>query len=170
MLKLFNNNKKTVVAIALFVLVFLGSWFVPSCSHAADFEFAAGSTFVRGPAAALAANVVWPKILADRGDIYCGLMLIGQSTFKDSLQSNQAAVRCGIVSNVGPVGFGLGAVALQHSDAYNSGKINFNLNISYKIKQWEHQALIVRYDHISNAGTSSPNYGRDMAFLVVRFK
>lgn len=168
---LLRNPKGTVITVLLFLAVFIGMWFLPaSCAKAADFEFAAGSTYIRGTTPAVAATVHWPKVVARRADLYAGVMLIGDSTYRGEYQSNQAVFRVGMINYVGNFGMGIGAVLLQNEDIYNSGNLNYNLNITYKIKNWDHSELALRADHISNAGTSKPNLGRDMLFLTYRFK
>lgn len=168
---LLRNPKGTIITVLLFLTIFLGMWFLPaSCAKAADFEFAAGSTYIRGTTPVVAANVIWPKIVAKRADLYVGVMLIGDSTYRGEYQSNQAVFRAGLINYVGNLGFGIGGVVIQNEDIYNSGKLNYNLNITYKIKSWEHSELAFRADHISNAGTSKPNLGRDMLFITYRFK
>lgn len=169
-MSLFRNPKGTVLAVLTFLAIFLGMWFLPAKCHAADFEFGAGSTYIRGSTPTVAGTVFWPKVVANRADLYAGVMLIGDSTYRDQYQSNQAAFRFGMINYVGNLGFGLGGVVLQNEDIYNSGKLNYNLNITYKVKEWEKYELAFRVDHISNAGTHAPNLGRDMLFLTLRFK
>ncbi len=161
----FGNSKKVIIILIIMICAFLIPFFIKSC-RASDLDMMVGSTVVRGETSVIGLNWVDPRAIGNFADIELGAYLIGQSNWNGQINKNQAAVHAQVVSHFKKLLIGIGVGHLQHSDAYNSGSIEFSLSLQYPIyKQW-----YVRYQHFSNSGTDHPNYGRDMVLLTYRFK
>jgi hypothetical protein len=160
----FGNSPALVPLLILVVALFIAG-FVKSC-HAAEFEFTGAYTALRGPASAMGAKVIVPDLIGTAADGACGFMLIGASTYEGVHQIPQAVAHCQLLSHVTPrFSVGIGLAKLQHADAYNSGAINFSLELEYRV--W--RQIYVGWQHFSNSGTSDPNLGRDLPFIAVRW-
>ena len=162
---LFNNPKKETWIILAFILLFIVALTVSSRANSAEMEISYGKTIVRGQADVLALTAVFPR-QQGATDLFAGMMLVGSYDYSNyRTMPNQVFLRAGMTPHVGKWGFTLGVVAKQHNDVINSGMINFNLGIDYHV--WS--GLRLAYNHISNAGTSEPNIGRDMILASWRF-
>jgi hypothetical protein len=173
---LFNNPKRSVYAIIAFLVLFVVGAAFSTC-HSAELDLAYGQTVIRGKTDVIMATVVAPRAVGGDVDLYAGAILIGTSTgpyhspdmfpneYKTVEVSNQIMARAGCMVHINRLGMGLGLAAIQHDDLFNSGKLNFNLVLDFRLGKH----LRVSYNHISNAGSSSVNLGRDMATLGWRF-
>lgn len=159
--RLFRNPKAAIIAIVIFLALFLATFAVRADT---TFSFEGGSTVVRGPAPALALVVDQKDVIAGRADVQYTLNLIGSSTWRGEDQPNQIVAGVQVVNGFGPVDFGLGLAVMQNEDAYNSGDVNFSLSVRYTYKR---VSVVLR--HYSNAGSSFPNYGRDVLMASWRF-
>jgi hypothetical protein len=196
----FNNPKKVVYAIVTFVLLFILALATKChAAESSYMSIRGGVTAIRGPTQVLELSLSTPvpdgsggRLVSDARLEY-GVLLIGTSTYTGcdkttttppssfipdpgfkpvtycaapvGEQTNQAAGFVRYVDGYGPIDIGLGLVAMQHEDAYNSGRLNFNLMLGY-----HHGRFSVRLNHISNAGSSRPNLGRDMVLVGWSFK
>ena len=158
------------VQIAVFTVIIL--LLLGFCSHAnaAELDIMGGSTVVRGPTGVIAMNLVFPKQIANYGNIELGLDIIGKSNFHcpnlSECNNNQAVVHAEVVAPIKYLGeLGIGLAHIQHEDAYNSGSINFSLSLEHKV----YKSVYFRYQHFSNAGTTAHNEGRDMVLFGWRF-
>jgi len=133
--------------------------------NAADpaFEPEVGATVLRGPAAALGASVRWPEAGPGTSDWECGLFLIAEYDYSDSLQPTQAVANCLLVFHVidKRVDFGAGGAYLHKTDAINGSNLNFALLARFRITD----RLTISWRHWSNAGIVRPNAGRDVVLL-----
>lgn len=162
--RLTRNPNKAQIAILVFVLLFLGS-LATQCRAEPVAQFELGSTVARGVAPVVGLSVIWPDAGPKDADFECGVQLIGTSTFKNEDQSNQAAFQCLLVDGYKKLDLGLGVVYLQNTDGYNGSNTNFSLKFGYRFTD----RISLSWRHWSNAGTSKPNYGRDMLVLGYRF-
>lgn len=161
-------GNKTAVKIVLItaIVCFLAGFFVTKCQGAERMDFVAGSAVVRGSAGAFGLNVCEVKAIANFADLCGGFLLISDSTWRGQYSDYQSMVHAQVVAHAwGGFELGIGAARLQHDDAYNSGRINFSLSLEHRI----YRNLYVRYQHLSNAGTSKPNAGRDLLLAAWRF-
>jgi Lipid A 3-O-deacylase (PagL) len=161
-----GNSPGVKVAIVTAILLFLSAFFVKSCrGDELHMDYLAGSAVVRGPAGAMGMLVCDERKIAGFADVCGGFYLIGDSNW-NGYNSYQAVVHAQVVSRL-KYGFelGIGVAKIQHSDAYNSGAINFSLSLEHQI----YKNLYLRYQHFSNAGTNIPNTGRDLLFAAWRF-
>lgn len=164
-MSLFQNPPKMVKFILLFVGILIASIICATWGDAAELEFGYGKTVVRGPTDVAALTVVWPNQIG-KIDLFAGTLLIGSYNYHNTDFGNQIVLRGGFRANVGQHFSTLFGVAkIQHDDPLNSGAINFNLGLVGRYKN-----LSATYLHISNAGTSSPNVGRDMLLVSWRFR
>lgn len=149
--------------VGLFVCLFILT-FLPRCSRAAEFEAQVGSKIVRGETWSAAALIYWPRVVADKADIRCRILLYGPSTFHGE-QAQNAQVGCQLLSGWRRIDLGLGVQEMMRGDAYNAGGMVFWLTARYRFT--DHFAL--EYSHSSNAGTKDPNYGSDFVFAAWKF-
>ncbi|MGH7745077.1 MAG: acyloxyacyl hydrolase [Candidatus Dormibacteria bacterium] len=175
-----NSLPAQIVLYAMVLLFFVG--LVTRCGMAkADevntktyqVDIMTGSTVVRGPTGVLSMNLRFPKLVANYADLSVGFALIGSSNYPcgTCYNNNQAILHAQVVAPL-KWGFelGIGVAKIQHSDAYNSGAINFSLGMQHTIWKRLMPNLFWRYQHFSNAGTFSPNRGRDMVLVGWRIK
>lgn len=178
-MKLWTNPPKMNGPIKAFLALFVLTCFaaVGYCGRASSaeeaqraaspqFELGYGQTFLRGQTDVAMATVIWPRQIGNM-DLFVGTMLIGPYEYYDRHWSNQIGLRAGVTPHLGRLGVTLGVCILQNQDLLNSGLLNFNVALTWKLT--DH--LVVYLDsHISNAGTHPPNTGRDMFALAWRFK
>ena len=184
---LFNNPNKVKLAIGAFLLVAIVAWATTAHSAERTLTFSGGRTIVRAETTVADLAVSQPRFVGDAA-LEAGITLIGDSTYGTELvpnylaknavfplpvktmvevprhQAGNIAARLALVDGFGNFDIGLGAVWMQHADYLNGSNLNFCLLLGYR---WQH--LQLRYQHISNAGTSPPNVGRDMVLLGWRF-
>ena len=163
--RLSQNNPKLKPLIFLFVAVFVGSLFFVSRCAAADLSFEGGTTVVRGEAPVFGMVVELPGLFAKSAGVAFTAHLIGDSTFEGQHQNNQIAAGAIVFNRIGRFDIGLGLAKLQNDDAYNSGNINFELEVRWRVN--DHLWLTQR--HFSNAGSHFPNEGRDLTLVTYRF-
>lgn len=161
---LFQNPKKMIKFILGFVAFLLLSIICATWGDAAELDFGYGKTVLRGQTDVAAVTVVWPNQIG-KIDLFAGTLLVGSYTYNGQAYDNQIIARAGFTAYIGGFGSTLGVAKLQHDDRLNSGPINFNLGLSYQYKH-----LVLAYNHVSNAGTHSPNTGRDMVIASWRFR
>ena len=157
---LFNNPKKVVVAIVVFVLIFL---FMAWQSARADSEFNlyGGSAVVKGFTPALGATIKWPEAGPGVMDWEAGFLLSGESEFRGK-QPNTISVFGMLVPKWKRLETGLGFA--YHNNAWSySCQETFALMAGYRGEN-----LSVRWMHFSTAGSCKPNPGRD--FLVAGWR
>ncbi len=157
---------KTQLGVGL-VLILLFSALATKCRAAepAYMQGGVGSAVVRGPAPVIDVTIVYPNRVKD-ASYELGATLIGESSFRDANQRNNFALHASIVDGLGRFDVGLGAAYLQNTDEYNGSHLNFHLLLQYRFRRWP---VVARWQHFSNAGTQSPNRGRDMALLYRLF-
>lgn len=193
-MSLFENPKRMRKFIYGFLVLLVAALIWTTRCQAAEFDLAYGRTLIRGETDVASATVVWPKAV-NGIDLYAGVMLIGSYDYgtcrvpavPNGLGSgirtppieikptividvpcrygNQLVARAGIMAHLWQLGVGLGVATMQKDDLFNSGKLQFNLRLSYD--HWKHVRIDI--DHFSNAGSNAPNYGRDMVSVGWRF-
>lgn len=169
--KIFNLNLKTALAVSALILLIILGLAVPQC-HAADafnapyVQFSAGSAIVRGPTPVLDMSYTLPAPQLRNAYWQYSLTLIGQSEFRDKLAPNNMVVRALFVDGLGQFDFGIGPSWMMNPDPYNGSQVNFNLQIAYRFKV---KPITLTYTHLSNAGQSDHNLGRDLLLIGWRF-
>lgn len=135
------------------------------CSAEPVMQLEGGMTMLRGPAASIGATVAWPGAGPRHGDFQCGLFLISQYEADGKTQPNQGIAHCQVIMRVRRFAFGLGPAFLQNMDAINGSHFNFSLMAGYQVTP----QLSIAWRHFSNAGTKSPNKGRDAVMAAWAF-
>lgn len=174
----FNNPKSARRIIWTFIAIFVAAAFWATSCEGAELELAGGVTVVRAPAPVIAATVIFPRQIGNM-DLYAGVTLIGDYTLDGERFGNQAVLRAGVTARVKRFGISLGYARIQHDDGINSGVNNFNLGLQWdltkpsvvvaSVKSWK-DGWLTKIDHVSNAGSSKPNKGRDMVLVAKRFR
>lgn len=154
---LFPHDKWTRIVLSVFVLMFLAG--VATQCRASDFTFEGGVQYLRGPAAAVVANVVvdGPK----DASIEAGLFLVGRTPDHLGVMGGQAL----LVDGFGRFDLGLGLAYMNRDHEQLGTRLNFALMIRYRINdRW-----YVAVRHWSNAGTTDENTGLDVITAGYRF-
>lgn len=149
-------------AIYAFVVVLIALWAIKSRGE--DLVFQAGSTVARGYTPVIGVDIRWPEAGPVRTDYELGFRLIGESTYRDEVQSNQIALHASLVDGYKCFRAGLGFAYLTNTDIYNGGNVNFHLLLACAGKR-----VSAQYEHLSCAGSCDPNLGRDMVVIGWRF-
>ena len=162
---LMNNPRQVQYIVGVFVLLALLAY--STRCRAEDVYFSVGSPVLRGQAPAVDLSWRFASPLTD-AFFQTSLTLVGSSTYKDESQSNQAALQALYVDGLGPVDIGVGVALLQNADRYNGSTANFALQVGWNFRVFGVDSYI-QWRHWSNAGTQSPNLGRDIVFFGARF-
>lgn len=157
--RIVGNAPKMKLMIGAFVLLLLIA--LATRCHAQGIAASAGTTIVRGESPVLTLAYEAPLVNDTRW--WVGATLIGESTLNDQFQRNQFAWHAGVVDGFGKFDIGLGVAYLQNTDTYNGSHTNFALRIGYRFTKRVGLEVL----HFSNAGTRSPNKGRDLLMLRV---
>ena len=124
-----------------------------------------GSTIVRGHAPSIGLVKSWRNRGVGDYSYECGFGIVGSSTYDGAPQRNQGVAECLLVDGFGRFDIGAGLAAQSRSDAYNT-RVNFSLLLRWRVTD----RLSLAYRHRSNAGTASPNLGRDLLLLGIRLQ
>lgn len=161
MKKLFDNPKKVVVAIVIFVLIFLAMLWNDAKAES-EVSFQGGSAVVKGPTPAVGLNLKWPEAGPGTTDWEAGFLLSGQSEFRGE-QPNTVSVYGMLVPSWKRFETGLGFA--YHNNAWSySCQETFALMAGYRGER-----LSLRWMHFSSAGSCKPNPGRDFVVASWRF-
>lgn len=161
--KIFPHKPAIRYVLLAFVAVLIAA-FATQC-RAEGLSLEVGSTIVRGETPSLGFVKSWRNRGVGDYAYECGFGIVGSSTFKGAPQSNQGVAECLLVDGFGRIDIGAGLAAQSSSDDYNT-RVNFSLLLRWRITdRWS-----VAYRHRSNAGSGSPNKGRDMILVGVRLR
>lgn len=156
-----NGNAATVGIFAFIVLLLL---MFGKCS-AAEVDFSAGSSFGSqgtGPVLGLSVdNTIQPGL-----KVTLGTDLWGSTTFKGQLVPNNWDWHAELEGCKGALCAGIGPAYVQRIDAVNGAHTNYYLGLRWNIAP----RLALTLGHVSDAGTSSPNVGRQMLSLTYRLR
>lgn len=156
---LFPHKLGTRIALYVFVLVLLGA-FATKCQAAeTGLVLEVGGQLIRGPAAAVAINVVssGPRDTA----IETGLFLVGRTPDHLGVMGGQAL----IVDGFGRLDLGIGLAYMNRLHEQLGSQLNFALMVRYRLTdRW-----YVAARHWSNAGTTEHNKGLDIVMVGYRF-
>ncbi len=166
--QLFGNAPAVKVLIFAFLALFAVAFFVliPRCAHA-DVELpyaqlSGGSTYVRGPAPVLDLGVAYRAGLRTQDFLKGDLTVIGSSTYEGQSVPNNFALRGLYMSGFRHFDIGLGLAWMQNYLPYNGSHVNFTLELAYRFSRWP---ITFTVAHLSNAGSTSNNLGRDMLMI-----
>jgi hypothetical protein len=132
--------------------------------HAADLLFTGGRAVLKGGAIAFEATLTQPY--RNGYSFQEGLTYIGTSTIFDTPQPSKFQAVGRIVKTWNNnVFIGLGGALANRTDRYNGSCLNFNELIGITIA--DH--VVIEFEHTSNAGLKSPNEGRNLLLVGVKF-
>lgn len=156
---LFPHELGTRIALFVFVLVLLGAFGTKCRAAETSLVLESGAQLIRGPAAAVAINVV------SRGprdtSIETGLFLVGRTPDHLGVMGGQAL----IVDGFGRLDLGIGLAYMNRLHEQLGSQLNFALMLRYRFNErW-----YVAARHWSNAGTTEHNKGLDIVIVGYRF-
>lgn len=172
-MSLINNPKKAVIGVGIFVLAIVLGLMFPTC-HGAELgptdapyvQFSGGITMIRGPAPVLDMAFTTPSSQLRNAYWQGSMTLIGSSSNSGINAPNNVALRGLFVDGLGRFDFGIGPSWMLNPSPYNGSNFNFTLQAGYRFKKLP---LTVTWVHMSNAGMTDHNLGRDMVLLGWRF-
>jgi hypothetical protein len=161
-----DNAPKLMIALFIFVALFVAYMMLGLRALGAEsmtIQASSGSAVLRGVAPAL--NLAWDIPSGHGGDaVRFSTTLIGHSEFKGTAYPNNYAFSVQYVTGYGHFDIGLGPSWMINPLPYNGSNVNYNLMLGYRFPR-----VTVWYSHFSCGGACSPNYGRDLALVGVRF-
>lgn len=162
---LVGNGKAATFGIFAFIalLVFM---FSKSCS-AAEVDFAAGSSFgTAGTGAVVGLNFKVPVTANPGLGVNFGTDLWGAATYNGALVPNNWDWHAELEACKGRFCAGIGPAYVQRVDQINGAHTDYYLGLKFKITdRWE-----IVLGHISDAGTTSPNIGRQALTISYRLQ
>jgi hypothetical protein len=161
-MRLFRNPWQAVVAIVIFVALFM--FLLSKEARSEEIYVDAGSTVVRGYTPTIGLNLAWKEQGPKNTDYELGFKLIGDSEFKGEDQSNQFVVHGMLVDGWKNAEMGVGFAYFNVESDYNC-QFTFSMLARYRFTQRIH----AQWHHFSTAGSCKPNYGRDLLTLGWRF-
>ena len=170
-MKLFQNSSSAVKAICVFLAIFVLGLALARC-HAAEavdapyVQFSGGATVVRGSTQVIDITFTEPAIQLQHAFWQESLMVIGASTFQGQYVPNSFVVRGGFCPGFGRFDICLGVGWIQNYLPYNGEHFNANLQLDYR---FERLPVTVTYTHLSDAGSTPNNLGRDILLVGWRF-
>jgi hypothetical protein len=165
--QLVGNGAAATVGIGMFIVICLLAF----ChrAKAGEIDFRAGSSFgTEGVGPVIGLQVWTPLKTFNQVNAFAGTLLWGSTTFKGQTVPNNWDLHAGFEGCHGPFCAALGALYLQRIDAVNGSHANFCLQLAYRFG-WRRVSGI-EVVHISNAGTTDPNIGRQAALVSFRLQ
>lgn len=161
--RLVGNSLGGTIGIFLFILLVLFMLWRPA--HAAEVDTVVGSSFgTEGYGPVLGLNLRSP--LQPGLDWYAGTDLWGSTTFAGKAVPNNFDWHVGLEGCKWRFCAGIGPAFVQRVDAINGAHTDFYLGVRYAVSdRW---SIVI--GHISDAGTSSPNIGRQMISIAYRLQ
>jgi lipid A 3-O-deacylase PagL len=159
--RLFGNASTVIPVIIAFIVLFvvLGV----RCSHAGELHLETGAQLVTGRGPYVGLYYAWSDPVLERVGFEVGTQMFGSTNKTANNWSPFAALTVGR----GPVGAGIGFAYLQNIDALDGSHLNYTLFLRSKTP-WQRVGVSVR--HISNAGTTESNVGRNMLAIDWRLQ
>lgn len=161
--QLVGNGKWATAGIFLFIVLLAAMY--TRCSHAAEVDMGAGSSFgTQGYGPTLSLNLKIPFV--DNHGLYAdfGTDLWGSTTYRGTTVPNNWDWHAELESCHGRFCAGIGPAFVQRVDAINGAHTNYYLGLSFNFTS----RLRLVLGHVSDAGTSSPNVGRQL--ISIQYK
>lgn len=163
--QLVGNGKAATIGILLFIIILAILAFRPT--HAAELDFSAGSSFgAEGYGPVLGLEFKQPVKPNVGLSVLAGTDLWGSTTYKGETVANNWDWHTGLEACRWHVCASLGAAYVQRVDVINGAHTNYRLGLSWQIT--DRLALVL--GHLSDAGTSDPNIGRQALSISYRFQ
>lgn len=161
--QLVGNGKAATIGIFLFIVFLIAMLWKPA--HSAEVDVLAGSSFgAEGAGPVLGLDVRQP--LNSGLNLFAGTDLWGSTTYNGKTVPNNWDWHTGIEACKWRICARIGADFIQRVDAINGAHTDFNLGVSAKLTD----RLSLNIGHISDAGTSNPNVGRQVIGLSYRLQ
>jgi hypothetical protein len=163
--QLVGNGKWATVGIFAFIVILCLMFHRKA--HSAEVDVLAGTSFgTQGYGPTLGLDVHQP-ITANPGlNVFAGTGLWGSTRFEGQTVPNNWDWHTGIETCKWRFCARIGADYVQRVDAINGAHTNYNLGVKFKLSdRWS-----IVMGHISDAGTSSPNVGRQMLSISYRLQ
>lgn len=158
--RLIGNNPKASIGVGLFILILI--LLSIRTVKAAEIDLRAGSLVVNAYGPVLGMSIYQP--LGNRVDGFASAILWGSTTHTASNWSWQAGMR----TCRWQVCASLGASYLKNQDYLNDSNLNFNLEFAWHFN-WK-RVNGIELSHLSDAGTSPSNRGRNAALVSIRLQ
>lgn len=156
-------GNKGVAKMAVYVFIALVAVFLWRCANAAEVDLRGGASFgPTGSGPVLGLQLYQP--IGNNLDVYAGTLLWGSTP----RLANNWDWHAGIRTCRWSVCASLGAAYVQRIDVLNGTHTNYNLELAYRFS-WSRLASI-DLAHLSNAGTSPINQGRNAALGSIRLQ
>lgn len=159
--RLVGNGWQATIGIFIFIgtVVLLAT----RCAHGAEVDLRAGESFGPGGSGpVLGLNLYQP--IGNEVYIYGGTLLWGKTSIAENNWDWHGGMRVCRWSFCAS----LGASYLQRIDAINGAHTNYNLELAYRF-DW-HRIASLDFAHLSDAGTTPVNLGRNAALIAVRLQ
>lgn len=150
---LFGNSKKVIPLIVTFIVLFV--LLAIRCSHAGELHLETGAQLVTGKGPYVGFYYTWSDPSLEHAGFQVGTYMLGKTRYTDNNWSPFGAITVGR----GAFTAGLGFAYLQNIDALDGSHLNYTLLLRSKTP-WNRASISIR--HISNAGTTASNVGRNM--------
>lgn len=160
---LVGNGLSATVAIFVFILVLVLLATRCSKAHGAEIDLRAGSSFGPGHFGPVLGLQLYQPI-GNEVYLYGGTLLWGKTSTAENNWDWHAGFRACRWSFCAS----LGASFLQRIDAVNGAHTNYNLELAYRIG-W-HRVQSIDFAHLSDAGTTPINLGRNAALVSIRLQ
>jgi hypothetical protein len=165
--RLVGNGKWASVGIGAFIVILLLAFC--HTSRAGEIDFRAGSSFgTEGSAPVIGLQIKAPLNGFNHVNWYAGTLLWGETTYNNRGVPNNWDWHGGLQGCQGRFCASIGAVYMQRIDAINGAHTNFNLELSWLIGYKRISSIDIT--HISDAGTSTVNIGRQAALIGIRLQ
>jgi hypothetical protein len=164
---LVGNGKAATIGIGVFILVLTLVFFRCSPANGAEVDIAGGSSFgAEGYGAVLGLNL--KQTITPNKNLYVnfGTDLWGATTYQGQFVPNNWDWHAELESCVGRFCAGIGPAYVQRVDAINGAHTDYYLGLSFKVSD----RFRIVLGHISDAGTSNPNVGRQALTVSYRLQ
>ena len=161
---LVGNGKAATIGIFAFIVVLCLCF---ARCHAAEIDVAAGSSFGNAGYGPTLNLEVKQTLQSNPGvSVFAGTDLWGSTTHKGQTVLSNWDWHVGIEGCKWRFCASIGPDFVQRVDALNGAHTNFHLGLSFKITD----RFSIQVAHISDAGTSNPNIGRQALMLSYKLQ
>lgn len=163
--QLVGNGKAATIGIFAFIVILALLFWRPA--HSAEVDIQAGSSFgTEGTGPVLGLSIKQP-VTENKGlSLFAGTDLWGSTTYHGDTVVNNWDWHAGVEACRWRFCAGIGPTFVQRVDAINGAHTNFYLGLSFHVSD----RLTIVLGHISDAGTSNPNVGRQALSIAYRLQ
>ncbi|MGH7743927.1 MAG: hypothetical protein ACREQ5_03790 [Candidatus Dormibacteria bacterium] len=161
---LVGNSKPATIGILVFILILIVLASRCSVAKGAEVDLRPGVSFGHSSGPVLGLRYLQPIAGLHGANVYVGTLLWGTT----ATEANNWSWEGGLRACRWSLCASLGAAYLQRIDALNGAHTNFNLELSYLLN-W-HRVSSIDVSHLSDAGTTPINVGRQAALVSIRLQ